>query len=699
MPVAISDEHRQLAAVARALVQRSGSLDIARRTLDGPEELAEELWPVIVDAGFLALHLPEEWGGQGFGWAELAVVLEVFGEAMVPGSFLPSCAASAVLSGSGNRELAERWVPGLADGSLKGAFGINGWALGGGPADVFVLVEGDDLVVASRGEVTAKARENLDLTRRVVQVEVPEEAVRIPGQGRSAVAVGRVLAAAEAAGISHACTDMAVEYAKVRTQFGRVIGSFMAVKHHCANMRAQAELATAAAWDASRARVGTREAELAAAVAAAVALPAASFCAKTNIQVHGGIGYTWEHPAHMFMRRAGAMAALFGPLSDAQAEVYQLMQAGVSRRAAVDLPLEAEHHRTEVRSFLTGLPEKEPDRRQALVDSGYMVPHWPKPWGREAGPVEQLVIDEEFDRAGVARPEMGIGGWVTLTFTQHGTPDQVARWTRQSLVGETNWCQLFSEPNAGSDAAGVQTRATRVEGGWLVNGQKLWTSGAHLSTHGFATVRTDPEAQKHHGITMMAIDLASKGVTIRPLRSIAGHSHFNEVFFDDVFVPDDDVVGQVDGGWAVARATLGNERVTIGAGRVTGREHDEAALMRLAAATEISVTGAAQIGAVMAEGQALGLINTRSVMRAVMGVEPSAEGSVTKLLNAEHSQRVTDLAMAIAGPEGAVVDTERSMAARWISVRSLSIAGGTSEIARNQIGERVLGLPREPGLR
>ena len=193
------------------------------------------------------------------------------------------------------------------------------------------------------------------------------------------------------------------------------------------------------------------------------------------------------------------------------------------------------------------------------------MPHWPRPWGRAAGAVEQLVIDEELPD--VERPQLGIGTWVVLTIVQHATPDQIERWIRPSLHGDLYWCQLFSEPNAGSDAAAIQTKAARVDGGWLVNGQKVWTSGAQNSNMGLATVRTDPAAPKHAGISTFAIDMHAKGVEVRPLREITGESLFNEVFFDDVFVPDDDVVGEINSGWTVARATLGNERVSIGGNR------------------------------------------------------------------------------------------------------------------------------------
>ena len=195
-----------------------------------------------------------------------------------------------------------------------------------------------------------------------------------------------------------------------------------------------------------------------------------------------------------------------------------------------------------------------------------MQPHWPKPWGREAKALEQLVIDEEFARAGVKRPQYGITAWVILTLIQHANPDQIARWVRPTLNQELVWCQLFSEPDAGSDAAGVRTKATRVDGGFLVSGQKVWTSGAQFCHRGLATVRTNPDVAKHDGITTVVIDMHAEGVEVRPLREASGASMFNEVFFNDVFVSDDDVVGPVDGGWAVARSTLGNERVSIGGG-------------------------------------------------------------------------------------------------------------------------------------
>ncbi len=296
----------------------------------------------------------------------------------------------------------------------------------------------------------------------------------------------------------------------------------------------------------------------------------------------------------------------------------------------------------------------EPDRLGRFLDSGYALAHWPKPWGRAAGAVEQLVIEEELRAADVRPPQYGIGGWIIQTLTQHADPDQLERWIRPSLEHQYVWCQLFSEPGAGSDAAGIRTRATKVDGGWVVNGQKVWTTGAAFCNRGFATVRTDPEKPKHDGITTMVIDLHAPGVDIRPLREASGGELFCEVFFDDVFVSDEDVVGPVDGGWRVARSTLGNERVSIGGGTTGDPSFDLLDLSHRHADGDPAADQA--IGKLLAERRGMRLLNLRSAERAVAGAEPGPEGNVAKLLSAEHAQRVAALGLRIIGPAGALDD-------------------------------------------
>ena len=303
------------------------------------------------------------------------------------------------------------------------------------------------------------------------------------------------------------------------------------------------------------------------------------------------------------------------------------------------------------------------DRKQALIESGYAMPHWPKPWGRDATALEQLVIEQEFAAAGIRRPSLGITSWIILTLIQHASPEQVARWVRPALSQDVIWCQLFSEPGAGSDAAGIRTRATRTGNGWLINGQKVWTSGAHVSAFGLATVRTNPDAPKHQGITMMVIDMHAPGVTVRPLKMPNGESDFNEVFFDDVFVPDSDVVGPVDGGWTVARATLGNESVSIGGGDGGRTMPPGAFIAPLDAHPERLAGGAGRVGRHIARTQVMGVLNQRAAYRAVIGAGagqgPGPEGNITKLLLSELGHETAAIMAELAGPDAVFLDRGR----------------------------------------
>jgi 3-oxochol-4-en-24-oyl-CoA dehydrogenase len=579
--------------------------------------------------------------------------------------------------------------------------------LGGHLADVLVIASDSDVLVvepADGGGVTAKVPANLDPSRPAAIVTVDGAyAAQLPGQRQLLTDLARAVFAAEAAGVAAAVTEMASEYAKVRVQFGRPIATFQAVKHHCANMLVAAELATAATWDAGRAGLaGGDQLSYTAATAATLAIPAAVSNAQLNIQVHGGIGFTWEHDAHLYLRRAAAVAAIVDT-EQAAIEITDLVRSGVRRAAAIDLPPEAEPVRDAIRPDVDRLRELTGEaRKQALIETGYAMPHWPRPWGRDASAIEQLVIEQEFGGAGIKRPGYGITGWVILTLIQHASPEQVDRWVRPALNHDVIWCQLFSEPGAGSDAAGIRTRAVRTDGGWLVSGQKVWTSGAHQAGLGLATVRTNTEAPKHEGITTVVVDMHAPGVTVRRLRMPTGHSDFNEVFFDDVFVPDADVVGPVDGGWTVARATLGNESVSIGGGDGGMAMPGEAFIAPLDAHPERLAGGAGRVGRQIASTQAMGVLNLRSAYRAVVagtgtGGGPGPEGNIAKLLLSEVGHEAAAILAELAGPDGAFLEGSGSLAATLVLLnRAMSIAGGTSEIKRNQIAERILGLPRDP---
>ncbi|HLI43022.1 MAG TPA: acyl-CoA dehydrogenase [Acidimicrobiales bacterium] len=713
MAIAITEDHQALAGTASHFLGSHDARRASRGLLESESEPMPEMWAELAGLGWLGIHLPEEHGGSGYGLAELVVLVEELAKAVAPGPFVPCVITSAVLAATGDEETRRRYLPGLAAGSLTGAVAleasvtasggtVSGEAapvLGGGLAQLLLVPVGDDVAAVEVGEgVEVSVPPNLDPTRRCAKVSLREApATLLRGARRTMLDLARVILAADAVGVARAATDMAAAYARERRQFGRVIGTFQAVKHHCANMAVATELATSAVWDAARAASkGGEQLSYAAAVAATLAADAADLCANLNTQVHGGIGMTWEHDAHLLMRRATTLLCLLEP-GRAASEVTDLARRGVVRIRDVDLPPEAEPIRAEVRAFVDEVKQLPGEGRlERMIETGYVMPHWPKPYGRAAGAVEQLVIEEELAKAGIARPQYGITAWNILTIIQYGTADQLARWVLPALRQEVVWCQLFSEPDAGSDAAGIATRGTRVEGGWLVNGEKVWTSGAQLAGMGFATVRTDPTKPKHEGITMMAIDMHADGVEVRPLRQASGHAAFNEVFLNDVLVPDDDVVGPVDGGWTVARTTLGNESVSIGGGG-GGMGQGAAMIAALDAAPQRLVGGSARIGRYLAGNQALGLVNLRQTHRAVAGSEPGPEGAITKLVSSELGAEAAAILTELAGPEAAFFEGLGELSNSLVLMhRGLSIAGGTSEIKRNQIGERILGLPRDP---
>ncbi len=716
MSIAISEEHRALAESVAGFLTDHQSRAAARALLTAETEELPAFWPELAGLGVLGLHIPEDLGGEGFGLAETLVVAEQMGRQLAPGPYVPTVIASAVLAAVGTDDLKKKLLPGLADGSVIGtaalsngditseggtATGQAGVVLSGHLADVLLVPSGDDVLVIEKaaGGYTADVPANVDPSRRAARVTLDgAPATVLSGARKLLTDVARAVLAAEATGVAAETTEMAAEYAKVRQQFGRPIATFQAVKHHVANMLVAREQATAATWDAGRAGTGGGDQfSYTAAVAAVLAVPAALGNANLNTQVLGGIGMTWEHDAHLYMRRATAIEAVLSA-EQAAIEVTDLIRGGLRRAAAIDLPPEAEPIRAAIRPDIDRLAALTGDeRKQALIETGYAMPHWPRPWGRDAKAIEQLVIEQELRAAGIKRPSLGITSWIILTLIQYATPDQVDRYVPPALRQDVIWCQLFSEPGAGSDAAGIRTKATKVDGGWKVNGQKVWTSGAHLASYGLATVRTDPDARKHEGITMMVIDMHAPGVTVRPLKMPNGGSDFNEVFFDDVFVPDPDVVGPVNGGWTVARATLGNESVSIGGGDGGYSMPAESFIAPLDAHPERLAGGAGRVGRHIARTQVMGVLNQRAAYRAVAGGGPGPEGNITKLLLSENGHEAAAIMLELAGPDGAFLEGRGAVGPMLMLMnRALSIAGGTSEIKRNQIAERIGRLPRDP---
>ncbi len=374
------------------------------------------------------------------------------------------------------------------------------------------------------------------------------------------------------------------------------------------------------------------------------------------------------------------------------------------------LPGDDDPRRRAIRDWLAEHPH--PSGRQ-LAEAGYVVPHWRPPYGLDAGPIIQLMIDEELRRARVRRPVNPIGiGWAGPTLMYAGTDEQKERWLWQLLSGEEFWCQLFSEPGAGSDLASLSTKAVREGDHYVVNGQKVWTSFAHVAKWGILLARTDPSADKHKGISYFVCPMDSPGIEIRPLIDMTGAHAFNEVFFTDVRIPVDHLVGPEHGGWELAKVTLGNERVSLsGEGALWGMgptADDLIELVRRAGGAPDPLARDRLVD-VFIESQILSVLRLRMVSAVIAGRPPGAEASVRKAIADEHGQHIMGIARDLAGayamlagsgpvggwgPSGAVGGPTWSEG--FLFAPALTVGGGTAQVQRNIVAEKVLGLPRDP---
>jgi alkylation response protein AidB-like acyl-CoA dehydrogenase len=368
-----------------------------------------------------------------------------------------------------------------------------------------------------------------------------------------------------------------------------------------------------------------------------------------------------------------------------------------------ELPPADDPRRLAVREWLAAHPS--PTGR-TLAEAGYVAPHWPRPWGLDADPIHQILIDEELAAAGVRRPSNTIGiGWAGPTLVHGGSEAQKERYLFPLLAAEEIWCQLFSEPGSGSDLASLSTRAVRDGDEWVVNGQKIWTSLAQFAAFGILIARTDPDAPKHEGISYFICPMDAPGIEIRPIIEMTGSHTFNEVFFDDVRIPAENLVGDVNRGWGLAKVTLGNERVSLssggalwGMGPTAGDLLD---LVRAAGGTADPVLRQ-RLASLHTEHELLRLIRLRTVTARIKGEPPGAEASVRKILADEHGQAIMGLAKDLAGPGGMLTDRGPlgTPADLWpygfLFAPALTVGGGTGEVQRNIVAERVLGLPHDP---
>lgn len=731
MSIAITPEHYELADSVRSLVARVAPSEVLHAALESPVENPPPYWQAAAEQGLQGVHLAESVGGQGFGILELAVVLAEFGYGAVPGPFVPSAIASALIAAHDPQAkvLAE-----LATGAAIAAYALDSGLTATRHGDVLVIrgevravpaaaqasvlvlpvaIESrDEWVVLRNDQLEIEAVKSLDPLRPIAHVranavDVSDDALLSNLTMTTAHALMSTLLSAEAVGVARWATDTASAYAKIREQFGRPIGQFQAIKHKCAEMIADTERATAAVWDAARALDDAGESssdvEFAAAVAATLAPATAQRCTQDCIQVHGGIGFTWEHDTNVYYRRALMLAACFGRGSEYPQRVVDTATTAGMRPVDIDLDPSTEKLRAQIRAEVAALKAmpREP-RTVAIAEGGWVLPYLPKPWGRAASPVEQIIIAQEFTAGRVKRPQIAIATWIVPSIIAFGTDNQKQRLLPPTFRGDIFWCQLFSEPGAGSDLASLATKATRVDGGWRITGQKIWTTGAQYSQWGALLARTDPSAPKHNGITYFLLDMKSEGVQVKPLRELTGKEFFNTVYLDDVFVPDELVLGEVNRGWEVSRNTLTAERVSIGGSDSTflptlGEFVDFVRDYRFEG--QFDQVARHRAGQLIAEGHATKLLNLRSTLLTLAGGDPMAPAAISKLLSMRTGQGYAEFAVSSFGTDAVIGDTER-LPGKWgeylLASRATTIYGGTSEVQLNIIAERLLGLPRDP---
>ncbi len=769
-----ADERQELAQSVRSACERLASEDRVRAVAygegdrggaDGHSGFDTVLWDVLCNqVGVAAIALPEHLGGAGYGASALGVVAHELGRALAPVPFVSSTVlATGLLLDLTERDPdADKRLTGLIEGrrtaaaaltgdgglwrpsavTLRAARSADGWTIDGAVRHVLGGAAADDLVVVAIAEdgepavflldpavdgVVAETERVLDGTRPMATITLSSApAVRLSGEGPIGDVVDRnvdvalAVLSAEQVGACERVLEIATDYARTREQFGRRIGSFQAIKHKCSDMlvdlewaRSASQAALEALDDAADAAAG--EADWRASMAKAVCSEALRNAAKANVQIHGGIGFTWEDSAHLYFRRARTDEVVLGSpgqhwdrLSALDPSTQLPASPGIQKEPKDLRNVDA--LRAKIRAFLDNAPKTaglrnygptptaddvEPGRtwHRYLADHGYACLHWPREFGGAAATVTyQAVFAEECARADVPR-QLNITGadLVGPVLIKFGSQEQKDRHLEPIRLGDDVWCQLFSEPGAGSDLAGVRTRAERTPTGWRVDGQKVWSSAAASARFGLLLARTGPD--KHRGLSMFVVPMDIPGVTVRPLTQMDGESKFNEVFFDDAELDEGALIGEVGQGWTVAMVTLGRERLTLGSQAVAMfRLHER----MVHAACDRDLLDPVLSRSMTRLWARMWLLRYTWQRAIDSGDLTSPAFSVLKLMTSETDQDLGDMATEVLGIDACVDPADDELVHHMLVGRAQTILGGTSEIQRNILGERVLGLPKEP---
>lgn len=741
MALAITAEQEHLADAVGRFAVRHAPIEKTRASFESiAAGESPPWWEELIAHGFHAVHLPEAVGGQGGTLTDLACVIETAAAALLPGPLLSTATASAVAilaDDSGAALIADLAAGATAavvlpeHSDVRAVRHANGWRLTGSSDSILGICAAQRILLAALAEDdsehwfvldTARAhgtglsihpQRGTDLSTDVGVLNLADLTVdasaKLSGiNAERARCIAVALVACASAGTVRRCANAATEYIRTREQFGRPVGAFQALQHKAAILLVNAELAAAAAWDAVRASAESVEQHrLAAASAALMAAAAAPDLVLDALLMFGAIGYTWEHDTHLYWRRAISLAASIGPATRWSREAGALALTN-KRSTALNLGDVESDFRAFVAANLDRAQTLRNDhpsdddrapglafgaQRNLLADMGLVAPHLPSPWGVGATAVQQVIINEEFaKRPDVTKPSLGIAEWILPTILDSGTDVQRERFARPMLRGTQRWCQLFSEPGAGSDLASLSTRARKVDGGWLVNGHKIWTSQADRAQFGALLARTDPDASKHRGISYFLVDMASPGITVEPIKQASGHSDFNEVFLTDVFVPDDMLVGKPGAGWDLAVATMAVERTAIG----NYVNIDRAAALRHIAEVEGPDRDAAlrALGDVEAYTTAIKAMVLRETLRLVEGQAAGPTSSIAKYAMVNLLRRASTATLGLTGRIAMLQDSDPAVVRPYFDMPSELIGGGTAEIQLTVIASMILGLPR-----
>jgi alkylation response protein AidB-like acyl-CoA dehydrogenase len=750
----LSDDQRMIADSARRFAERHGGAARLRSLQKAKEGYDTDALRAAAAAGWLALLVPEQSGGADLGPGSLCQIAEALGNQLCALPLAPAAAAALALAHSPKAAHAKALsalmnaehlvVPALLRGNAKLVLArdaAGAWRVSG-RCDGIPVANAAGFVVEAKGKsghilfymanktkgLKLKPARGVDGTAlsclNLRGLSVPEEAIIASGNAVPTLAakmneIIQLSLAAEMLGLMDGATKIVLEYLGTRVQFGQPIGKFQALRHQSVDNYAQKETVRALVFEGARSgdMNGAESGQLA--VAARVLAGEASMAiTKSAIQLHGAIGFTDEHNIGLYLKRAMTLSAQYGPTGAMRREYRESLKRhadghwpGLPRVGTESA--EDERFRAETRQWLeANLPAHYRNVatrlsyadtmawHRKLYEGKLIAPGWPREYGGMGASLSrQVILADELARVGAPEISGQAINHIGPILQRFGTPAQKAQHLEPMLRGEKVWCQGYSEPNAGSDLASLRTRADVKGDHLIVNGQKIWTTWAHNADWIFALVRTNPDApRKQEGISFILIDMKTPGITPKAIRTIAGDDELATVFFDDVKVPIENVVGELNGGWKIANALLVNERLgSAGTQRnivtlhhiwrlaaASGLDKDEAFLDRLTGA-EIELTAIAS-----AYAQAVSMLDRGQV---------GAESSFIKIAGTALLHRLCDLlfeaSSALGGGQGEVNlgDLSIQPAISFLQNRRATIYGGTQEIQKDIVAKRVLNLP------